>query len=494
MLDPARGLLRDGKPLPVGQRGIALLAALLEAEGEAVPKADLMDRAWPGLAVEEGNLTVQIAALRKALGKGSNGQEWIVTVPRLGYRLSTGPPPPGASVGGPALAVLPFQNLVVDAGQDYFCDGIVTEIITALARFKSFAVVARNSSFAYKGRAIDVRLVAEELGVRYILEGSVQGAGNRVRIGAQLVDGRTGAHIWAEQFDGELGNLFDFQDRITESVATMVEPAIGAAEIERSRRERPGSIATYDLYLRALAHLTSEAAEENAKACSLLAEAVALEPENGVLLGHAAWALEHRHTMGWPPIGADDRSRCIELARRGLRHAAGNARTMAQCGMALLQTGREYDLGLEVIRAVAIANPNDLHVIAVAATATLHCGDLDEARRFFERSLRLCPSGPDARFALTGIAMIEIIEGNYLEALSWATRSLAANRYFDATHWMLIAANAHLGRIDDARRFLAELRELAPGITLARIRAGQPAKDPRRIAPVLDGLRLAGLG
>lgn len=164
MLDPARGLLRDGKPLPVGQRGIALLAALLEAEGEAVPKADLMDKAWPGLAVEEGNLTVQIAALRKALGKGPDGQEWIVTVPRLGYRLSTGSPPRDASAGGPALAVLPFQNLVGDAGQDYFCDGIVAEIITALARFKSFAVVARNSSFAYKGRAIDVRLAAEELG------------------------------------------------------------------------------------------------------------------------------------------------------------------------------------------------------------------------------------------------------------------------------------------------------------------------------------------
>ena len=308
--------------LPSDGEGALLLGALLKARGEVVTKAELMDAAWPGTAIEESNLSVQIASLRKLLGPAPDGGEWIVTVQRVGYRFvgeADAPrpgdaPAPRSEPVAPSLAVMPFQNLSGDPEQDYFADGVVEDIITALSRFTSFAVIARNSSFVYKGRAVDVRHVASEFGVRYVLEGSVRRAGNRLRITAQLVDGVTGAHLWARSFDGSLEDVFDFQDRITESVATLVEPRIQTAEIERSRRERPGSMATYDIYLRALTKISSESDKDNAEAYALLTEALALEPDNAVFLAHAAWALEHRSTMGWPPIGA---RRQAEVRRAG---------------------------------------------------------------------------------------------------------------------------------------------------------------------------------
>jgi TolB-like protein len=303
LLDAARGTLsRDGAPVPLGQRALAVLAALAEAAGRTVAKEELLARAWPGAIVEEGNLTVQIAALRKAMGEG---QGWILTVPRVGYRLAAPAPAPGPAVI-PSLAVLPFANLGADPEQEWFSDGVVDDIVTALSRFRSFAVVARTSSFAYKGRATDVRQVARELGVRYVLEGSVRRAGDTLRISAQLVDGGTGAHLWAERFDGSLDEVFDFQDRITADVAFIVEPQIQMAEIERSRRERPGSIAAYDACLQAIPMINKQTVKENAAAYALLTRALAQEPNNPLLLSHAAWALGHRSAMGWPPIGPND--------------------------------------------------------------------------------------------------------------------------------------------------------------------------------------------
>lgn len=496
VFDPVRGeLRRDGKPVALGRKGAALLEALLRAEGSVVSKHALMDRAWPGTIVEEGNLSVQIAALRKLIGTDPEGREWIATVPRTGYRMVVSDRRRGAepSPAQPALAVLPFHNLGGDPEQDWFADGVVAELITALARFRTFTVVSRSSSFVYKGRIVDVRQAARELGVRYLLEGSVRRAGCRLRINTQLVDGETGAHLWTEQFEGAVGDVFDFQDRITERVATLVEPAIEVAEIERSRRERPGSVAVYDLYLRALSLLTDESVEGNAAAYALLREALVIEPDNPALLAHAAWALEHRTTMGWPPIGPDDEERCIALSRRALRHTAGDPRLMAQCGMALLQTGKDYEGGMAVIQAAVAANPNDLFVAAAAAIATMHCGDMDEALARMERAVNLAPRDPDTRFFLTGIAMIRIIRGQHEQALAAAARSLALNAHFDATYWMLIAANAYLGRMDDARRHIEKLMAIAPGVTLSRIRAGQPARYPERIGTVLEGLRMAGM-
>lgn len=268
--DAELGLLsRDGTPLVVSQRAIALLRHLLEHAGHPVSKEALTAAAWPGMIVEDGNLTVQIAALRKALGPAPDGGDWIVTVPRVGYRLIRQHAVVEALAEAtvmPSLAVLPFMNLSGDPEQDYFADGVVEDIITALSRFKSFAVIARNSSFAYKGKSVDVRQVASELGVRYVLEGSVRRVANKLRITAKLVDGSHGNSLWAQNFDGDAYDIFDFQDNITASVALLVEPHIQQAEIEHSRRARPQSMAVHDIYLRALQKLETEVEHDQADA------------------------------------------------------------------------------------------------------------------------------------------------------------------------------------------------------------------------------------
>ena len=492
LLDCSRGTLtRDGAPVPLGQRALAVLAALAETPGRTVTKEALLARAWPDTIVEEGNLTVQVAALRKALGAD---HDWILTVPRIGYRFALAAPPtsePAPVI--PSLAVLPFANLGAHPGQDWFSDGVVDDIITALSRFRSFAVVARSSSFAYKGRAVDVRQVARELGVRYVLEGSVRRAGDTLRITAQLVDGTTGAHLWAERFDGALTEVFAFQDRITADVAFIIEPQIQMAEIERSRRERPGSIAAYDACLQAIPLINKQTARENAEAYALLTRALAQEPDNPLLLSHAGWALGHRSAMGWPPVGPDDVAACVEFARRALHHAAGDPIVMAHSGLNILQTGRQYDWGMSILESAAQANPNHQRVLVIAAIGHLHCGSLDQALAYFHRATSLSPNAHEAHAAFTGIAHAHVVLGNHAEALVWASRSLAVNTRFDPTYWMLVAANAHLGRMDEARRHLAELRRLEPEVTVASIRAGQCAKDPGRIEPILAGLRLAGM-
>jgi adenylate cyclase len=391
----------------------------------------------------------------------------------------------------PSMVVLPFQNLSGDPEQEYFADGVVEDLTTALSKFKSFAVVSRNSAFVYKGRAVDVRQIARELGVRYVLEGSVKRGGQRLRFTAQLIDGVSGAHLWADHLDGTIEDVFDFQDRLTESVVSIIEPQIRVAEIERSRRERPESIAAYDLYLRALAKIYTFHEEDNATACALLDDALRLEPDNGVFLGTAAWALEHRNSMGWSPIGPDDRERCMELARRGLVQANGDAAVMAHCGLTLLH-GREYDIAFGTVERAVQTNPN---------TCSLSCAPLSVTSRRWHRPgidlpapcAQAQPRRPDQGWALTAIAHAEIVRDNYAEAARWAERSLSVDGHFGPTHWMPISANAHLGRMDDARRFLSRYRRIAPGVTVASIRAGQPALHPDRIEPILDGLRLAGL-
>jgi TolB-like protein/Tfp pilus assembly protein PilF len=485
--------------VPVGQKAALLLDALATNPGEVRTKAELMDAAWPGLTVEESNLSVQIGSLRKLLGPSPDGGEWIATVPRVGYRFlrEAETAPDSAEVRPlanlPALAVLPFQNMSGDPEQEYFADGIVEDIITALSRFRSFAVVARNSSFVYKGRAVDVRQVAQELGVRYVLEGSVRRAGQRLRITAQLIDGASGAHIWADRFDGSLEDVFDVQDRITESVIGVIEPEIQGAEIERSRRKRPENLDAYDLYLRALSGMFGADADGNAEAYALMERAIALEPDHGPYLAAAIWILTRRVAMGWPALTADDRATALEFVRHALTVAEGDAAVLAQCGYTLLSIGQDYRRGMQIVANAVEANPNNQVVLTSAAIAALHCGSLEDSLAHSRRVLVMSPRSPTAYLAMTAIAHAHMALGQFAEALRAAERSLAVNANYQPTYWMLIAANAQLGRMDEARDWLAKFRALVPGSTVARIKAGQPDKDPSRLAAILAGLQMAGL-
>lgn len=493
----SEGLARDGKPVAVGQRGLALLGALAAAEG-AVSKSALMDAGWPGTTVEEGNLTVQIAALRKALGPRDDGQEWIVTVPRVGYRLLRGEPataaaqPATATPALPLLAVLPFQNIGGDPEQQYFADGVVDDIIVALSRFRSFAVVSRNSSFVYKDRPVDARLAATELGVRYLVEGSVRRAASTLRVSAQLVDGETGTHLWSKRYEGKVEDIFAVQDEIVEGVVGVLEPEIQRAEILRSRRDRPGSAAAYDLYLRGLYAMHTTAPEDNATAFKLFERAAEMEPDNGTYLIDAAWTMAFARAMGWPGVDTSIR-RQVEFAHRAVEAAPRDGEVLARATMILIHGSREYDLAAVMIARALEANPNAFWVLSCAGIYNIHCGDLQQALHYFGRAAELSPSDLNIAHTLTGIAHVHTAMGNYAEALSWAERSYAVNHKLSATYWMLVAGNALLGRMDVARQYLGQLLEVAPGTTLATLRAGQPGKLPDRNAHIYEGLRLAGL-
>lgn len=484
-------LLRDGLSVALGQKETALLKALIEAKGEIVTKDALMAAAWGDTIVEEGNLTVRIAALRKAMVSLGSGGDLVLTVPRLGYRLLSLQEISGEKHAAiPRLAVGSFRNLGSDPEQDYFAAGIAADIVAGLSRFRSFAVVRLPHSIE---GAVDKIAAAGDLGVRYLLEGSIRRAANRVRIVALLIEVPEGRHLWAQTYDGLLDDIFDFQDRITDNVVGVVEPHVQRAEIERARRERPESVAAYDIYLKALEGIANESEAGNAKAYTLLQEGLSVEPDNALLLSHAAWALEHRTTAGWPPFGPDDREMCKSYVFKALEHAHGDAMIMAHCGIALLQTMREYNWAMRVLNAAVEANPNNLMVVARAGVGHLHCGDLKTALSLFHRANCLSPGENGAHLPLCGIAHAHLQLGQDQEALFWAGRALASNPRFDPIYWVLVASNVRLGRMEEAVRYLGELRRLSPGVTISRIRDGQPAMDPARLAPTLAALRLAGL-
>lgn len=493
VFDSVSGTLTcDGQHVPIGGRAAAILASLVDAEGAIVGKDDLIAAAWPGIIVEEGNLTVQVARLRKTLGTRPDGQEWIATVPRVGYRLLRERTEPKARpLSIPAMAVLPFANLSADPEQDYFADGIADDLITGLSRFRSFAVIARSSSFAYKGRAVDTRQIAAELGATYILEGSVRRAGQRLRVNARLSDAGTGAHLWAQNFDGGIEDIFEVQDRITDGVVTIVGPRIQQAEIDHSRRERSSSLDAYDLYLRGLHKHNTRRLEDNTAAIALFEQAIAIDPGFALALSAAASSYEHRLTVGWPPVGPGNRERSLELARAALEIGSDDATVLARCAMAFVFCARDFDRGLSMAMLAVEANPHDELALTCAGVANIIAGDLDVALEFMSHVLELNPLS--ASTAHTGIAHIEVCRGNYEAARTSAMRALALNPVYGVPNWMLVAANVYLGRQAKAEAALATYRTTAPEVTLATLTSGPQSRDPFRMGVIVEALRRAGL-
>ena len=398
----------------------------------------------------------------------------------------------GTASDKPSIAVLPFTNMSSDPEQEYFADGMVEDIITALSHFKALFVIARNSSFVYKGRPVDIGQVAKELGVRYVLEGSIRKAGSRVRINAQLIDAATRAHLWAGRFDGAEEDIFDLQDNITENVIGIIEPQIRKAEINRSRRKRPQNLDAYDLYLRALPHVYAMHPDDNSRALEFLIQAIELDPEFAPALAFAAWCYEQRLTRGWNTVREDDSAHALALARAALATGSDDANAVGMAGFVLLMTGREYEAALSAIRRATNLNPNNVLVLAHAGFAYGHAGDLQEAISCFQRARRLSPVDPGAFFFLTGEAHALLLSGRYSECIEFARRSAATYDGWDCTYWYLAAACGHLGWTDEGNKAIAKILSLSPGTTVSRIR-NLPIQNETRLAILLDGLRKAGL-
>ena len=312
-LDPGTGtLFRQGVPVPLAYRALLLLTALAQQSGHVVSKTDLMDAAWPGMAIEEGNLSVQIATLRKVLGPTADGGEMILTVPRVGYRFSppvqrlpetngqpsnTSEPEPPV---GPSLAVLPFANLSDDPEQQYFADGLAEDIITQLSRLRWLFLSARNSSFTYQAKAVDVKQVGRELGVRYVLGGSVRRSGQRLRVTAQLSETTAGTQVWADRYESEIADFFALQDEITASVIAAIEPQLYAAEHKRLFRKPPESLDAWGHVMRAMPHVwTWGSSEDIDMAQSSLEKALAIDPGYAKAGSLLAWTYAARAHLGW---------------------------------------------------------------------------------------------------------------------------------------------------------------------------------------------------
>lgn len=404
----------------------------------------------------------------------------------------TGRRRPVTAADRPALAVLPFQNLGGDADTEFFLDSVAEDLITELARARWFSIVARNTAFTYKGRAADAKQIARELGVRYIVEGSLRKAGNRVRISCQLVDATSGQHIWADRFDGTLEDSFDLQDRITESVIGSVGPVLREAEVERARREPEAEQDAYGLTLRAFPHTFAETPDDNDEALRLLAEALDIDPAHAMANALAAWCLQQRHLMDWPGTQPDDRERARRLARVAITGGGDAPLPLALGGAVRASLTRDHDLALAAADRAMMINTNAAVVLAFEALTRCICGAYEAAIEHANKALQLSPLEPLVYHAAFALALACLLTDRTEEAVTHARKAIEGNRNFALPYCVLAAGCARLGRVGDAAQAVHRLVRLAPSFRLGSLRKIRFA-DATRLQSDLELLRDADL-
>jgi len=417
-----------------------------------------------------------------------------VRVYRLQPELQTPQRPALTLPDKPSIAVLPFTNLSGDHEQDYFADGIVEDIITALSRVHWLFVIARNSSFTYKGKTVDVKQVGRELGVRYVLEGSVRKASNRVRITGQLVDAVTGAHVWADRFDGALEDIFDLQDRVAASVAGIIEPKLRHVEMERARRKPTESLDAYDLYLRALAQF-AVSHEGNLEALMLLHRAIEIDPRYAAPYGLAAWCYVYQKSVGWVSPSEPALAEGIRLAQRAAALGQEDPETLWMAGRALAMLGGDLQGGLALIDRALTLNPNSANAWRVSGLVRAFLVDTELAIAHLERSARLSPLDFFAYLCSHGFVCAHFMAGRHEEASAWCDRTLHERPDYPPALRMKAATCGLLGRLEEGRAWVGRLLAVNPDTTVSSMRLyyGPFMKKPGCLEALLDGLRKAGL-
>ena len=393
----------------------------------------------------------------------------------------------------PSIAVLPFQNMSGDPEQEYFADGMAEEIITALSRFKSLFVIARNSSFTYKGKAVDIKQVGRELGVRYVLEGSVRKSGNRVRITGQLIDAESGAHLWADKFDGNLEDIFDLQDSITSSTVGAIAPKLQASEFERLRRKPTGNLSAYDLYLRGLAQMYRFKREALEEAIKFFDDSMALDPEFAAPCAAKCFTIGIRQTFGWGIATAEERVMVEALSRRAAELDKDDAVSLTYAGYMLLLLCHALEDGAELIKRATISNPN----LAIAWTyrgySEMHLGAHESAIAHFLKAMRLSPLDPLDFATQNGLARTCFLAGQHTEALKWALSSVRANPNWPSSRFTSAACYVVLGDIEAAKAICASGMERDPGMCISKLRQRIPLRRDDDFRKMSEAYRLAGV-
>jgi TolB-like protein/class 3 adenylate cyclase/Flp pilus assembly protein TadD len=406
------------------------------------------------------------------------------------------PPPAAASVlalpDNPSIAVLPFTNMSDDPEQEYFADGMVEEIITALSQIRWLFVIARNSTFTYKGRAVDVKQVGRDLGVRYVLEGSVRKARDRVRIGAQLIDTSTGAHIWSDRFEGPLDNIFELQDQVASSAAGVIEPSLRRSEIERANRKPTQSLDAYDLYLRATGQFHQHSREGARAAIDLLRQALALDPTYAPA---AALIGECHVTLGRGSISQAEAEESVRLARQAIQWGKNDPEALWMAAIGLSVFADEHALAAGVIERSLALNPNSAHAWNAKGWVAYYQNQLSTAIEALKHAIRLSPLDPLGGYFSNGLTLATLAAGQYGEAVEWADRALHEFPDNVIALRSLAIACIQLGRTDEAGGFVRRLLELRPGLTIAECRAAPTIRQlPSEVVAVqADSLRKAGM-
>ncbi len=468
-----------------------------------VSKDDLIAAVWQGRIVSDSTLTSRINAARKAIGDSGEQQKLIRTVPRKGFRFvgALHDEPAAAEAADaarptfplpdrPAIAVLPFLNMSGEPEQEYFSDGISEDIITALSKLRWFFVIARNSSFLYKGKATHMKQIAEDLGVGYVVEGSVRKAGDQVRITAQLNDVATGSHIWAERYDRSLADVFAVQDEITEAIVAAIEPQLYAAENFHAQRKAPDSLDAWDLVMRALSHYWRVTRQDNVVAQALLEKAISIDPNYGQALGVLATSYMFCTHMGWAERSAVDAAERAALAAiradnddPWAHQALGGVRLLA----------RRFDDSLAEFELALKLNPNFAMAQGYYGLSLCYSGRWQEGDEAARRAIRLSPRDPFLGVYYGVAAYAQFIGRNYEEAIALARQGIRQRGDFVGAHRVLTAAAGIAGQSELAREALQELRRAQPNVSLAWIAENIPVRHADEREHYVEGFRRAGL-
>jgi TolB-like protein/cytochrome c-type biogenesis protein CcmH/NrfG len=514
LLDTDRRELRRGSELvAVEPQVFDLLVYLVQNCDRVVSKDDLIAAVWDGRIVSDSTLTSRINAARTAIGDNGEDQKLIRTIARRGFRFvgavrTSGDEPVSAAglpadelrgpsrlalppTDRPAIAVLPFVNMSGDAEQAYFSDGITEDIITALSKLRWLFVIARNSSFIYKGKAVHLRQIAEELGVGYVVEGSVRKSGDRLRITVQLNDAATGSHIWAEHYDRGIADMFAVQDEITESIVAAIEPQLYARESFRAQRKPPDSMDAWDLVMRGLSHYWRVTRQDNLAAQALLEKAIAIDPNYGQALGVLAASHTFSAHMGWA-----DMATSVPIAERAALAAirADSEDPWAHHALGCVYLfARRFEDSLAEFELALRLNPNFSLAQGFYGLALSYCSRCEEGDRAARRALRLSPRDPFSAL-FTGIAAYaQFVGRNYREAMRLAREAIRQRGDFVGAHRVLTAAAGMAGDPEAAAAALQELRRAQPNISLAWIADRMPIMQGSELEHYLDGFRRAGL-
>jgi TolB-like protein len=393
----------------------------------------------------------------------------------------------------PSIVVLPFQNLSSDPEQEYFADGVVEDITMALSRFHWLFVIARNSSFTYRGRAVDVKQVGRELGVRYLLEGSVRKAGNRLRIAGQLIDAESGAHLWADRFEGTLQDMFDLQDLVTASVVGAIAPKLQNAEIKRARHKPTENLDAYDYYLRGLARARRWTMEANGEALQLFSKAIALDTRLACAYGMAAWCYTQRKARGWMTDHVQESAEAGRLARKAVHLGGDDPVALCMGGYALAFVAHEFDDAAAFMDRGLAVNPNLAQAWMLSSWLRIWRGEPDLALDHIAQAMRLSPVDPSLYGMVGAAAYAHFLAGRYEVASSYAEKAMRDNPTFLLAICSFAASSSLAGQPEQAQRGLARALECNPDLRASNLKDLAPFRRTEDLATFTEGLRKAGL-